>query len=171
MPKPLCHAGIAVRPHAGTLCRAGRTTFAVVKLSQLEQGGAIWFRGFELMKAKEGFQKFYELLELNPCQDPLASVGARAVVDKKGAMYEAVNKPSRAKFFVDMHNDCNVRLRKPVWSYEAVHSLYRRAPAPDAGLSLVVTARNGRWTRRKWYYIFNNWCISCKSRWWRWFKL
>jgi len=74
-------------------------------LKQLEVGGAIWFRGFELMKSKEGFQRFYELLQLSPCQDPLASVGARAVVDKKAAMYEAVNKPSRAKFFVGMHNE------------------------------------------------------------------
>lgn len=72
---------------------------------QLTAGGAIWLRGFELMKTKEGFQRFYELLELSPCQDPLASVGARAVVSKKGAMYEAVNKPSRAKFFVGMHNE------------------------------------------------------------------
>ena len=74
-------------------------------LAQLEVGGAIWFRGFELMKEKPGFQAFYEALQLEPCQDPLASVGARAVVDKKGAMYEAVNKPSRAKFFVGMHNE------------------------------------------------------------------
>jgi len=74
-------------------------------LAQLEAGGAIWFRGFELMKEKPGFQAFYEALQLDPCQDPLASVGARAVVDKKGAMYEAVNKPSRAKFFVGMHNE------------------------------------------------------------------
>jgi len=57
------------------------------------------------MKTKDGFQRFYELLQLSPCQDPLASVGARAVVSKKGAMYEAVNKPSRAKFFVGMHNE------------------------------------------------------------------
>jgi len=74
-------------------------------LAQLEASGAIWFRGYEMMKEKEGFQRFYELLQLNPCQDPLASVGARAVVSKKGAMYEAVNKPSRAKFFVGMHNE------------------------------------------------------------------
>merc|ERR1719482_626624 len=58
-----------------------------------------------MMKTKDGFQRFYELLGLSPCQDPLASVGARAVVSKKGAMYEAVNKPSRAKFFVGMHNE------------------------------------------------------------------
>jgi len=72
-------------------------------LAQLTANGAIWFRGFELMKTQDGFQRFYQLLELDPCQDPLASVGARAIVNKKSAMYEAVNKPSRAKFFVGMH--------------------------------------------------------------------
>lgn len=72
-------------------------------LAQLTQHGAIWFRGFEMMKSQDGFQRFYQLLELSPCQDPLASVGARAIVNKKSAMYEAVNKPSRAKFFVGMH--------------------------------------------------------------------
>ncbi len=74
-------------------------------LSELTAAGAIWFRGFESMKTKEGFVSFYEALDLKACQDPLASVGARAVVSKKGAMYEAVNKPSRSKFFVGMHNE------------------------------------------------------------------
>jgi len=59
-------------------------------LAQLTESGAIWFQGFELMKSKEGFQRFYELLELSPCQDPLASVGARAVVSKKGAMCSSI---------------------------------------------------------------------------------
>jgi len=72
-------------------------------LQQLTASGAIWFRGFEMMKEQDGFQRFYQLLDLDPCQDPLASVGARAIVNKKSAMYEAVNKPSRAKFFVGMH--------------------------------------------------------------------
>lgn len=74
-------------------------------LEQLTASGAVWLRGFELMKTQDGFARFYQLLGLDPCQDPLASVGARAVVNKKGAMYEAVNKPSRAKFFVGMHNE------------------------------------------------------------------
>jgi len=74
-------------------------------LAQLTESGAIWFQGFKLMSTTDGFQRFYELLQLSPCQDPLASVGARAVVSKKGAMYEAVNKPSRSKFFVGMHNE------------------------------------------------------------------
>ena len=34
-------------------------------LKQLELGGAIWFRGFELMKTKEGFQEFYAQLDLS----------------------------------------------------------------------------------------------------------
>lgn len=72
---------------------------------QVTENGAIWFKGFDLMRTQEGFTRFYELLQLDPCQDPLASVGARAVVNKKSAMYEAVNKPSRAKFFVGMHNE------------------------------------------------------------------
>jgi len=72
-------------------------------LARLTESGALWIRGFETMKEKDGFRDFYEQLGLSPCQDPLASVGARAVVDKNNAMYEAVNKPSRAKFFVGMH--------------------------------------------------------------------
>jgi len=72
-------------------------------LEQLTRHGAIWFRGFEMMKTTDGFERFYRQLGLDPCQDPLASVGARAIVNKKSAMYEAVNKPSRAKFFVGMH--------------------------------------------------------------------
>lgn len=74
-------------------------------MERLTANGALWLRGFDLMKTQDGFKRFYELLELDPCQDPLASVGARAVVNKKNAMYEAVNKPSRAKFFVGMHNE------------------------------------------------------------------
>ena len=86
-------------------------------LAQLEAGGAIWFRGFELMKTKEGFVSFYEALQLSPCQDPLASVGARAVVSAKGAMYEAVNKPSRAKFFVGMHNESTYKRTNRVGAF------------------------------------------------------
>ena len=60
-------------------------------LARLTQSGALWIRGFETMKEKDGFRDFYAQLDLEPCQDPLASVGARAVVDSKNAMYEAVN--------------------------------------------------------------------------------
>merc|ERR1719251_67353 len=50
-------------------------------LQRLTESGALWIRGFETMKEKDGFRDFYSQLDLDPCQDPLASVGARAVVD------------------------------------------------------------------------------------------
>eukprot|EP00913_Durusdinium_trenchii_P000875 g814.t1 len=55
--------------------------------------------------------------QMNPCQnpyqtarhwrsqDPLHSVAARDAVDKKAGVYEAVNKPSRSKFYIGMHNE------------------------------------------------------------------
>lgn len=82
------------------------------------------------MKSKEGFQRFYELLQLNACQDPLASVGARAVVSKKGAMYEAVNKPSRAKFFVGMHNESTFKRTNRLGAFVCFKAADRRRVPP-----------------------------------------
>ena len=96
---------VTVNPEGGVGEKAWLAANKDKLLAQLEQAGALWFQGMDLMKSKEGFEQFYLTLGLEPCQDPLASVGARAVVSKKGAMYEAVNKPSRAKFFVGMHNE------------------------------------------------------------------
>jgi len=67
--------------------------------------GAVLLRGFELTKTPEGFQRMYEALDLVPCLDPLHSVSARPMVDKKSAVYEAVNKESRKNFFIGMHNE------------------------------------------------------------------
>jgi hypothetical protein len=108
-----------MRPEASTAADQEQQLIANREaiLQQLEDTGAIWLRGYDLMKSKEGFQRFYEALELEPCQDPLASVGARAVVDKKGAMYEAVNKPSRAKFFVGMHNESTFKRTNRVGAF------------------------------------------------------
>lgn len=74
-------------------------------LEKLKDHGAVIFRGFELMKEPEGFQAFYEAMQLDPCVDPLHSVSARDMVSKKGGIYEAVNKESRQRFFVGMHNE------------------------------------------------------------------
>merc|ERR1719382_1118816 len=57
------------------------------------------------MKEAEGFQKFYAALKLDPCVDPLHTVSARDMVSQKSGVYEAVNKPSRSRFFVGMHNE------------------------------------------------------------------
>mmetsp|Transcript_9451 Transcript_9451/g.14540 ORF Transcript_9451/g.14540 Transcript_9451/m.14540 type:complete len:411 (+) Transcript_9451:39-1271(+) len=67
--------------------------------------GAVIFRGWELIKNPEGFRAAYEALGMLPCLDPLHAVSARPMVDKKSAVYEAVNKESRANFFIGMHNE------------------------------------------------------------------
>lgn len=71
----------------------------------LKTHGAIVFRGFELPKEAAGFQQVGEALALEPCEDPLHSVAARDAVNKEAGVYEAVNKPSRRKFYVGMHNE------------------------------------------------------------------
>mmetsp|Transcript_20062 Transcript_20062/g.51712 ORF Transcript_20062/g.51712 Transcript_20062/m.51712 type:complete len:413 (+) Transcript_20062:40-1278(+) len=73
--------------------------------AQMLEHGAVVLRGFELTKTPEGFQSMYEALGLEPCLDPLHSVSARPMVDKKSAVYEAVNKESRKNFFIGMHNE------------------------------------------------------------------
>ncbi len=42
---------------------------------------------------------------MQPCEDPLSSVAARETVDKSKGIFEAVNKESRSKYFVGMHNE------------------------------------------------------------------
>eukprot|EP00418_Pyrodinium_bahamense_P001773 CAMPEP_0179015552 /NCGR_PEP_ID=MMETSP0796-20121207/2855_1 /TAXON_ID=73915 /ORGANISM="Pyrodinium bahamense, Strain pbaha01" /LENGTH=491 /DNA_ID=CAMNT_0020711199 /DNA_START=55 /DNA_END=1530 /DNA_ORIENTATION=+ len=71
----------------------------------LKKHGAVVFRGFELSKDSDGFQKVGDALQLERCEDPLHSVAARDAVDKSAGVYEAVNKPSRRKFYVGMHNE------------------------------------------------------------------
>lgn len=53
----------------------------------------------------QGFEGMWKTLGLEACLDPLHSVAGRPVVSGKNAVYEAVNKPSRSKFFVGMHNE------------------------------------------------------------------
>lgn len=71
----------------------------------LKNHGAVVFRGFELSREAAGFQVVGEALELERCEDPLHSVAARDAVNKDAGVYEAVNKPSRRKFYVGMHNE------------------------------------------------------------------
>merc|ERR1719361_2142701 len=71
----------------------------------LKTYGAVVFRGFEISKESAGFGQVGQALELEPCEDPLHSVAARDAVDKQKGVYEAVNKPSRRKFYVGMHNE------------------------------------------------------------------
>jgi len=75
--------------------------------TRMEDNGAVIFRDFELMKSREGFEEFYNALEMKVCLDPLHSVSARPTVDgnKNSPVYEAVNKESRKNFFIGMHNE------------------------------------------------------------------
>jgi len=53
--------------------------------------GAIWFRGFELMKSVKGYREMYEALEIEPCLDPLHSSGLRKFASERDALYEEVS--------------------------------------------------------------------------------
>lgn len=69
---------------------------------KMQEGGAVIFRDFDLMKTQDGFQEFYKALGMHVCLDPLHSVSARPTVDgqKNSPVYEAVNKESRKNFFI-----------------------------------------------------------------------
>ena len=65
--------------------------------------GAIWLRGFDLMKSVSGYREFYEALELDPCLDPLHSSGLRKFASERDALYEEVNKPSLRGHYIGLH--------------------------------------------------------------------
>ena len=52
--------------------------------------GAIWFRGFDLMKSVAGYRQMHEALGLEPCLDPLHSSGLRKFASERDALYEEV---------------------------------------------------------------------------------
>jgi len=101
----------------------------------LKVHGAVVFRGFELSKEAAGFQQVGEALELERCEDPLHSVAARDAVNKEAGVYEAVNKPSRRKFYVGMHNEM-VGNRAPG---AAIFVCFK--PAEEGGEFLVADGR------------------------------
>jgi hypothetical protein len=57
----------------------------------LLQYGAIWFRGFDLMKSVKGYRSMYEAMEMDPCLDPLHSSGLRKFSSERDAIYEEVS--------------------------------------------------------------------------------
>jgi len=58
--------------------------------------GAIWFRGFDLMKSVQGYRAMHESLGIDPCLDPLHSSGLRKFSSERDALYEEV------RFFVNL---------------------------------------------------------------------
>lgn len=65
--------------------------------------GAIWLRGFDLMKNVPGYRTMYEELGLQPCLDPLHSSGLRKFASERDALYEEVNKPSLRGHYIGLH--------------------------------------------------------------------
>lgn len=65
--------------------------------------GAIWFRGFDLMKSVKGHREMYEAMGLDPCLDPLHSSGLRKFASERDALYEEVNKPSLRGHYIGLH--------------------------------------------------------------------
>lgn len=62
---------------------------AKIRQSLLKHG-AIWFRGFDLMKGVSGHREMYEALGMEPCLDPLHSSGLRKFASERDALYEEV---------------------------------------------------------------------------------
>ena len=65
--------------------------------------GAIWFRGFDLMKSVNGYRDMYKALNMDPCLDPLHSSGLRKFASERDALYEEVNKPSLRGHYIGLH--------------------------------------------------------------------
>jgi len=71
--------------------------------SDLLKHGAVWLRGFDLMKSVKGYREMYEALGLEPCLDPLHSSGLRKFSSERDALYEEVNKPSLRGHYIGLH--------------------------------------------------------------------
>ena len=86
--------------------QAGAAYFANNK-EQIRQDllkhGAVWLRGFDLMKSVQGFRDMHEALGLDPCLDPLHSSGLRKFASERDALYEEVNKPSLRQHYIGLH--------------------------------------------------------------------
>jgi hypothetical protein len=54
--------------------------------------GAVWFRGFDLMRDVPGYRAMHEALGLQPCLDPLHSSGLRKFASERDALYEEVSR-------------------------------------------------------------------------------
>mmetsp|Transcript_8107 Transcript_8107/g.11698 ORF Transcript_8107/g.11698 Transcript_8107/m.11698 type:complete len:378 (+) Transcript_8107:84-1217(+) len=77
--------------------------------ADLLQYGAVWFRGFDLMKSVKGHRQMYEALGLDPCLDPLHSSGLRKFSSERDALYEEVNKPSLRGHYIGLHSESTAK--------------------------------------------------------------
>jgi len=71
--------------------------------AELLKYGAIWFRGFDLMKDVKGYREMHERMGMDPCLDPLHSSGLRKFASERDALYEEVNKASLRGHYIGLH--------------------------------------------------------------------
>jgi len=71
--------------------------------------GAVWFRGYDLMKSVKGYRAMHEALGIDPCLDPLHSSGLRKFASERDALYEEVNKPSLRGHYIGLHSESTAK--------------------------------------------------------------
>jgi hypothetical protein len=98
----------------------------------LNDAGALHFRGWNLPTTKVGFRRWASTLKpLQPCEDPLTSIGVRKLLSPQDGVYEAVNSEALAQTFIGLHNDATYKLTAPY----AAFVCFRRA---DSGGEFLV---------------------------------
>ncbi len=136
--------------------------------AELLKYGAVWFRGFDLMKGVAGHREMYEALGLEPCLDPLHSSGLRKFASERDALYEEVRTTLRTKVFyplhaefrrtqsslVDMIGEQAVSAWPLHWSTRRIHC--------QANCSLRSVCLFSKGNRRRWPLFGSRWgCHSC----------
>jgi hypothetical protein len=100
---PHCPLEIRATPSDNTLGAGYFSQNKSTIRSSLLKHGAVWLRGFDLMKSVPGHRAMYEALDLQPCLDPLHSSGLRKFASERDALYEEVNKPSLRGHYIGLH--------------------------------------------------------------------
>ena len=104
-------------------------------MASLDEAGALHFRGFCTSTTKPGFRRFCEALPLQPCTDPLASIGVRSLLAKEEGVYEAVNAQALAATYIGLRNDATWALTAPFAAFVCFEA------APSGGAFLVADGR------------------------------
>lgn len=106
---PHCPAEVRATPSDNA---SGSSFFSLNRESirgKLRDSGAVWLRGFDLMKSVSGHRTMYEELGLTPCLDPLHSSGLRKFASERDALYEEVNKPSLRQHYIGLHSESTTK--------------------------------------------------------------
>jgi hypothetical protein len=76
---------------------------------ELLDNGAVWIRGFDLMKSVAGYREMWEALDMETCLDPLHSSGLRKFASERDCLYEEVNKPSLRGHYIGLHSESTAK--------------------------------------------------------------